>query len=103
MALVRKGSRRISVDGTDYRWRVRRRPTYAQAVGESPMTFAAELADSPGRVLVVATPHPHPGHYGVGPDAVVPVTPAVVATAIRRAREEGWSPSSPGSPHHLAL
>ncbi|MFD3688339.1 hypothetical protein ACFWTE_26365 [Nocardiopsis sp. NPDC058631] len=102
MALVRKGSRRISVDDTAYRWRVRRRATYSQGLGESPMTFAAELADGPGRVLVVATRHPRPDNcFRRG--AAVPVTPAVVASAIRQAREEGWSPSSPGSPHHLTL
>ena len=28
MAIGRKGSRRIVVDGTTYRWRLRRRPTY---------------------------------------------------------------------------
>lgn len=32
MALVRKGARRIVVDGTAYRWRLRRRPTYCQGL-----------------------------------------------------------------------
>lgn len=30
MALVRKGSRLITVDGVTYRWRLRGRPTYDQ-------------------------------------------------------------------------
>jgi hypothetical protein len=32
MALGRKGSRTIVVDGVAYRWRLRRRPTYSRAV-----------------------------------------------------------------------
>jgi hypothetical protein len=49
MALVRKGSRRIVVDGTVYRWRLRGRPTYFQGLAWSPCTFAVEHADTPGR------------------------------------------------------
>ncbi|ADH69932.1 MULTISPECIES: hypothetical protein [Nocardiopsis] len=102
MALVRRGSRRITVDGTGYRWRVRRRPTYAQGLCESPMTFAVELAEEPGQTLVVATRHPHPGSWlSVAPP--VPVTPGVVSTAIRNALAQGWSPASPGSAHHTKL
>lgn len=32
MALGRRGSRRIVVDGTAYRWRLRRSPTYFQGL-----------------------------------------------------------------------
>ena len=42
MAIPIKGSRRIVVDGTAYRWRIRRKPTRIQAdygCG-SPLTFA---------------------------------------------------------------
>jgi hypothetical protein len=48
VALVRKGSRRIVVDGTVYRWRLRGRPTYDQGLAKSPCTFAVEHADTPG-------------------------------------------------------
>lgn len=44
MALVRKESRRIVVDGTAYRWRLRGRPTYFQRLSWSPYTFAVEHA-----------------------------------------------------------
>ncbi|MEV5310112.1 MULTISPECIES: hypothetical protein [unclassified Streptomyces] len=40
MALGRKGLRRIVVDGMVYRWRLRRRPTYSQALCWSPCTYA---------------------------------------------------------------
>lgn len=42
MALVKKGSRLITVNGTTYRWRLRGRPTYGQGVVQSPLTFAVE-------------------------------------------------------------
>jgi len=60
MALVRKGSRRIVVDGTAYRWRLRGRPTYSQSLAWSPCTFAVEHVDTPGAMLVVTTDQPHP-------------------------------------------
>ncbi|MEU1179286.1 hypothetical protein ABZ464_16840 [Streptomyces sp. NPDC005820] len=47
MALVRKGSRRIVVDGTAHHWRLRGRPTYFQALAWAPCTFAVEHADTP--------------------------------------------------------
>ncbi|MFE1228113.1 hypothetical protein [Streptomyces sp. NPDC058745] len=52
MALVTKGSRLITVDGTTYRWRLRGRPTYDQGLAHSPLTYAAEHAEKPGTTLV---------------------------------------------------
>ena len=102
MALLRKGSRRITVDGTVYRWRVRHRPTYCQGSGWSSMIFAVEHAESPGQALVVDTGGPRPDNW-MGLDPAAPITPRVVATAIRRALPEGWSPQAKGSPRHLTL
>lgn len=55
MTLGRKGARRIIVDGTVYRWRLRRRPTYFQGLAWSPCTFSVEHADTPQSTLVVTT------------------------------------------------
>ncbi|MFE4576490.1 hypothetical protein [Streptomyces chartreusis] len=99
MALVRKGARRIVVDGTAYRWRVRGRPTYAQGVAWSPYTFAVEHEDSPGTRLVLATGQPHPSNW-IGREAT-PILPSGVAAAIRLALRQGWSPTAPGSAFHL--
>ncbi|MFF1300993.1 MULTISPECIES: hypothetical protein [unclassified Streptomyces] len=101
MALGRKGSRRIVVDGTAYRWRLRRRPTYFQALAWTPCTFAVEDADVPGTTLVVTTDQPHPSNW-FGREAK-PVLPSDVAQTIQRALSEGWTPSAPGSPFHLNL
>ncbi|MEV2193058.1 hypothetical protein AB0I02_19020 [Streptomyces phaeochromogenes] len=55
MALVGKGSRRIVIDGTAYRWRLRGRPTDFQVLAWSPCTFEVEYADASSRTLVVTT------------------------------------------------
>jgi hypothetical protein len=99
MALGRKGARRIVVDGTAYRWRLRRRPTYFQAMSWTPCTFAVEHADAPGTTLVVTTSQPHPSNW-LGRDAT-PVLPSDVTYAIELALHEGWTPTAPGSPFHL--
>ncbi|MEU6862207.1 hypothetical protein ABZ924_02845 [Streptomyces sp. NPDC046876] len=99
MALVKKGSRLIKVDGTTYRWRLRGRPTYDQGLVMSPLAYAVEHADSPGTTLVVTTNQPHPSNWLGTPGS--PVLPAQVADGIRTALSDGWTPETPGSPFHL--
>ncbi|MET9153254.1 hypothetical protein ABZX82_18565 [Streptomyces griseoflavus] len=99
MALVRKGSRRIVVDGTAYRWRLRGRPTYSQGLVRSPCTFAVERADTRGATLLVTTDQPHPSNW-MGREAE-PVRPSRVAAAVRLALRDGWTPTAPGSAFHL--
>ncbi|WP_405863480.1 hypothetical protein [Streptomyces sp. NBC_00005] len=99
MALGGKGARRIVVDGTAYRWRLRRRPTYFQSLAWSPCTFAVEHADTPGITLVVTTNQAHPSNW-FGREAK-PVLPSDVAQAIKAALGESWTPTAPGSPFHL--
>ncbi|MCX4825680.1 hypothetical protein OG883_38715 [Streptomyces sp. NBC_01142] len=99
MALLKKGSRRITVDGTTYRWRLRGRPTYDQGLVWSPLTYAVEHAETPGTTLVIATNQPHPSNW-FGTRAN-PVLPSDVADSIRTAHANGWTPERPGSPFHL--
>ncbi|MFJ9742552.1 hypothetical protein [Streptomyces sp. NPDC101166] len=101
MALVRKGSRRIVVDGTAYRWRLRGRPTYFQGLAWSPCMFAVEHADASGTTLVVTTHQPHPSNWFER--SANPVLPSDVAHAIELALREGWIPAAPGSPFCLDL
>lgn len=101
MALGRKGARRIVVDGTTYRWRLRRRPTYFQGLAWAPCTFAVEHVDNPGTTLVVTTGQPHLSNW-IGREAK-PVMPSDVALAIKTALRDGWAPSAPGSSLHLDL
>jgi hypothetical protein len=101
VALGKKGSRRIVVDGVTYRWRLRRRPTYSQALCWSPCTYAVEHADGRGAILVVTTDQPHPGNWFNR--QAVPIRPADVANHIRIALTRGWRLTHPGSPFRLDL
>lgn len=101
MALGHRGSRRITVDGVTYSWRLRRRPTYSQALCWSPCTYAVEHAELHGSVLVVTTDQPHLSNW-LGQEAR-PVVPADVVDAIKTALSRGWAPTAPGSPFFLDL
>ncbi|MBB2948569.1 hypothetical protein FB565_008352 [Actinoplanes lutulentus] len=100
MTLGTKGSRRIAVDGVSYRWRIRRKPTYCQAMGWSAFTFAVGLAEATGSTLVVTMPFAHPSNWMQLPSG--PVTPATVEASIRHALADGWRPNRPGLPHILS-
>ncbi|WP_435108300.1 hypothetical protein [Nocardiopsis synnemataformans] len=108
MTLVRKGTRRITVDGTAYRWRTRKRLTRAQCEQPDggPMTFVVEGAETPGNPLVVTLGHTRPRGYcrpfraSTGPEPE-PVTPARVVAAVRGALAEGWRPGDSGGPFRL--
>ncbi|WP_374105435.1 hypothetical protein [Streptomyces sp. ISL-36] len=101
MALNKKGSRRITVDGIEYRWRIHRKPSYMQGLCWTPMTYAVEAASDsqPGATLIVTSGQAHPSNW-VGAEAV-PIRPAHVAASIREARDRGWEPTKAGSPFQL--
>ncbi|MFB7470303.1 hypothetical protein [Kitasatospora sp. NPDC056184] len=100
MALPEKGSRRIVVDGVEYRWRVSRQHLCCDYEGRT-LRYVAEEAARPGTVLVVET-----GRRVFLDPAPVPeqlVLPREVAAGIRAARSRGWTPGSGGSPFELDL
>ncbi|MEV4094777.1 hypothetical protein [Streptosporangium saharense] len=101
MSIPKKGSRLITVDGVTYRWRIRRKPTYCQANSWGPLTFAVELADAPGRVLLVSLPCSRPDAW-LGERAMA-VRPALVSATIRRALHHGWDPHRAGNALTLRL
>ncbi|MFI7143452.1 hypothetical protein ACIBO2_00945 [Nonomuraea sp. NPDC050022] len=101
MAIPRKGSRLIIVDGTVLRWRVRRKPTYCQGNSWGPMTFAVELADASGRALLVSLPCSRPDAW-LG-ERTIAIRPALVAAAIRMALGQGWDLRQAGNAFELAL
>ena len=102
MAIPIKGSRRIVVDGTAYRWRIRRKPTRIQAdyACGSPLTFAVAPESPHGGTLHVSMDQPRPDNAFNQPRGSIPcstVTPDTVARAIRRALAEGWQPECGGT------
>ncbi|MEU6729085.1 hypothetical protein ABZ917_35720 [Nonomuraea wenchangensis] len=101
MAIPKKGSRLITMDGTVYRWRVRRKPTYCQGNSWGPMTFAVELADASGRVLLVSLPCSRPDAWWG--ERTMALRPVLVAAIIRTALRHGWTPRQAGNAFELAL
>jgi hypothetical protein len=97
---MKKGSRRIVVDGVEYRWRVSR-THWCCDQDLSTLAYLVEDAARPGTTLVVETGRPVVRDPAVGPAEVV--VPREVAAGIRVARSEGWTPSAGGSPFKLRL
>lgn len=99
MALSKKGSRRVIVDGEQYTWKVRRRPTYDQGLAHGPLTFTAEKSGATGSILVVDTKAARPDNWVLAPSMTI--TPAYVAESIREAIKRGWLAEQKSSPFNL--
>ena len=95
MGIPRTGSRTIDIDGVRYRWRVRGKPTYAQASEGTPMLLAIERADSPMSRLVVTLDQLHT--LSALTTEKRAVTPSRVRALVVRGLAEGWDPAAPGS------
>lgn len=93
MAMPRKGSRKVTVDGKDYRYMVRTEGSveWENHWGESLTkpshirTTVQEDTEAPGAVLQWQWP------YGAG------VGPADIQSAVRIALERGWNPAARGA------
>jgi hypothetical protein len=104
MAIPRRGSRQIAVDGQRFRWSIRPKPTHGQAdYASATMTFAVEAADHEGRVLHVELARRRPDNWlsWYAKEGIVPVTPSEVAAFIRQALDSGWNPAEPGPPFEI--
>lgn len=99
MALNKKGSRHITVDGIEYCWRIRRKPSCMQGLCWTPMTYAVETANGneSGTSLVVTSSQARPSNC-VGAEAV-PIRPAQVAASIR----EGTGPRLGTNPCRVSI
>jgi hypothetical protein len=99
MSIPRKGSRLVVVDDVEYRWRVRSRPTYCQALTWSSLALAVEQVGRRGSVLLVDLAQAHPSNWMQQP--APGVTPVAVARHIRQALRAGWKPDVPGTQFRL--
>ena len=98
MAMARKGSRRISVDGTPYRWRVN-----PDTLGHDYFSVVVSPDEGPGQTMSFQTKG-EPANPGDTPRFGIPhpvVKPAKVAEAIREAARRGWRADQPGKPFAL--
>jgi len=101
MSIPKKGSRKITFEGNTYRWTIRRKPSYGQAINESNLTVAVELLDSPGTTLIVTFPFARPDSWITLENQAV--KPSDVKKSISIALKRGWNPSSKGGSFHLDL
>ncbi|MEL6112840.1 MAG: hypothetical protein AAFR20_08550 [Pseudomonadota bacterium] len=100
MAIPSRGSRKIVVEGEEYRWLVRKKATYSQAdYGAGKIHVAIEHAKEKGSTLHIQTDRTHPKDWGTV--SVAPVTPLDVARWIKMAIEIGWNPKKPGPTFHF--
>ena len=98
MALPRKGSRKIVVDGLAYRWYIRPRPTHSdwERIESPRLTVAIERDDTPHKtrlILLIPVARPDSGEKPAGV-----VLPADMAFYIREALQNGWLADQAGSP-----
>ncbi len=103
MAIPKRGSRNIVVNGEAYRWYMRRRPTQSQSdYMTNTLGLAVEHAEAKGSVLTITLPQQHPN---VRPDIPVerPVVPVDVEEYIQTALARGWQPKQPGKTFVLDL
>ncbi|MEN0039047.1 MAG: hypothetical protein AAGC78_18355 [Cellvibrio sp.] len=92
MSLPKKGSRKIIVNGSEFLWFVRAKPTYSQDCLGSNMTAAVELLDSNGSILHITFTFSRPDsaiNFVVGS-----VTPKLIELCIKNAIDLGWKPDA---------
>jgi hypothetical protein len=89
------------VDGTEYRWAIRRKPSYGQAIEESNLTAAVELFDNPDATLVLTFPSKRPDSW-ITPGGLS-ITPSVITRCIRRSIEIGWDATAHGATFNMKV
>jgi hypothetical protein len=96
MVMASRGSRRITVDGDEYRWLVRRR--------DGRLRLVAEGVEG-GRVLLCdLEPHDLFRRDGSGWQRTRQrrtITSGLVAQLVRHARRNGWDPEAAGGPMRI--
>lgn len=94
MGIPKKGSRKITVDSIEYRWRIRWKPSYGQAIGESGLTASVELYEDSESTLIIAFPWLRLDAWVGFSDQ--PVTPKLIEICIKSALSQGWKPNEKG-------
>jgi hypothetical protein len=89
VALQKRASRRIVVDGVTYRWQVRARTDCPFCSGSDTHGYVVQDERTNGTLLVVTSPT----HRAI--------TPATVASAVRTALASGWTSTLRAEPHYF--
>ncbi|MEJ2610179.1 MAG: hypothetical protein P8179_08845 [Candidatus Thiodiazotropha sp.] len=96
MTLPKKGLRKIELEGKQYGWLIRRKPTYRQAILESTMTIAIqEINCLTPKVLHVELNVSRPDNWISKHQTQI--TSATIKNIITEARKSGWVYDKGGS------
>ena len=95
MAIPQKGSRKIIVDEVSYRWYVRHKPTYLQAISNTGMTFSVQQSQKKTGLLVVKLKVSRPDNWICRNKFAI--QPSLVTQIIRHALAQGWQPNQTGT------
>lgn len=96
MAIPKKGSRTVTVDGVRFRWRIRRQPTYCEGAFACHFSIVVERSEPPSRcVLLLKAAFPRPDNW-LG-HAAGTITPRMITASIKHALSNGWKPEQAGS------
>lgn len=96
MSLPRKGIRKITVQGNNYEWTIRKYPTSGELYHKKKLVAAIQIATDEGRGLLVVD-------FGVSPPGnwrnphKTSVTPIIIESVIKKAIEGGWNPLKKGT------
>ncbi|MDI1449750.1 hypothetical protein [Polyangium sp. 6x1] len=93
MTIARRGSHRLSIDGHELRWWVRRAGVRGCPDCDS-LSIVIAAASRKGGAVQVYLPEPY------GPDR--PITPALVARIARLALDSGWEPGVESGPFTIS-
>jgi hypothetical protein len=91
MSMPSKGSRRIRVGDHDYRWRVRKKPTYHQGLEWSPMCVSIQSCEEGSTSVLIADLRVSRPDNWLAPHQTG-LSPSIVRSIIQRARASGWDP-----------
>ena len=89
MSLAAKNSRAIDVDGKAYRWAVSPDSGYNVLV--------VQAADGSGAKLLTTVDYSGTHYASADENGSLAITPALVVSIIRQAREYGWQPNQTGN------
>src|SRR3712207_6284380 len=88
----------IAVDGTDYRWVLRREPQWSTAEGYKGMAVGVQAADNPLREVVLEFPTRFRARHSMPHHQRPQVQADQLRAGIKTALALGWDPASKGKP-----
>ena len=103
MATTKKYWRRITVDGENYRWMIRRKASYFNYIADAPMRFVVENAMGGLLIVTLSRPRLDSWFSDKGSSDFRPITPAEVADVIRRAKKQDWKTTEKSAPFSLKV